>query len=256
MTKLPLISINVSSGTWNNFIDEITSIAINKKSQYVCIANAHMLVEAYKDSTFANIVNNAKIITPDGMPLTWAVRMFYKIKQDRISGMDLLPALLTQAVLLKLPVFFYGGTSQMLDKTKSYLNENFHGIKVAGTYSPPFGKTTVEEENKIVEIINASGAAFVFVVLGCPKQERWMASMKERINAVMIGVGGALPVMIRMQKRAPSWMQYSGLEWFYRFLLEPRRLFKRYAITNSIFIFLVLKEIYDKRRHITLFNFD
>ena len=256
MNKLSLISINVSSGTRTEFIDEITSIAINKKSQYVCVANVHMLIEAYNDSSFANVVNNANIITPDGVPLTWALKMFYNVKQDRVAGMDLLPELLRKAQLLNLPVFFYGGTEEMLDRTKTYLNEHYSGIKIAGTLSPPFRKATVEEDNRAVEIINNSGAAFVFVVLGCPKQERWMASMKERINAVMIGVGGALPVLISMQKRAPFWMQYSGLEWVYRLVQEPRRLFKRYAVTNSKFLFLLIKEVLNKRKHRALFKFN
>ncbi|HVF97559.1 MAG TPA: WecB/TagA/CpsF family glycosyltransferase, partial [Flavisolibacter sp.] len=103
------------------------------------------------------------------------------------------------------------------------------------------------EEKRIVEKINASGAAFVFVVLGCPKQEKWMAGMRGRIQAVMIGVGGALPVMIGDQRRAPRWMQKSGLEWLYRLVQEPGRLFKRYAVTNSFFIYLLMKAYLRKK---------
>jgi N-acetylglucosaminyldiphosphoundecaprenol N-acetyl-beta-D-mannosaminyltransferase len=105
----------------------------------------------------------------------------------------------------------------------------------------------VWEEREVIEKINASGANIVFVVLGCPKQEKWMASMKGKIKAVMIGIGGALPVMIGMHKRAPGWMQENGLEWFYRFYLEPKRLFKRYAVTNSVFVYLICKEIVKKQ---------
>lgn len=256
MNKLSLLSINLNSGTADEFVDRIASVALDRKSQYVCVANVHMLVEAYNDSSFANIVNDANLITPDGMPLTWALKMLYNVKQDRVAGMDLLPALLEKASVLKLPVFFYGGTEQMLAKTKVFLNRNFSSLNVVGTYNPPFRKLTEKEDDEVVELINKSGAAIVFVVLGCPKQERWMASMRERINAVMIGIGGALPVLIKMQKRAPVWMQHLGLEWLFRLGQEPKRLFKRYAVTNSKFIYLILKEVYNKRKGRRMYKFD
>ncbi|MDQ6814430.1 MAG: WecB/TagA/CpsF family glycosyltransferase [Bacteroidota bacterium] len=254
MERISVLSINVNSGTSDEFVNEIASIAVRKKSQYVCIANVHMLVEAYKDAGFANIVNNASLITPDGMPLTWAIRMLHNIKQERVAGMDLLPALLEKASSLKLSVFFYGGTDKMLSRTKTYLKEKYPGVDVVGTYNPPFRNLTLEEDDKVVELINNSNAALIFVVLGCPKQERWMASMKERINAVMIGVGGALPVLISMQRRAPAWMQSVGLEWVFRLIQEPRRLFKRYAVTNSTFIYILFKEYFLKLRRRFSFN--
>ena len=121
---------------------------------------------------------------------------------------------------------------------------------VAGLYIPPFINMNDLEEKKIAEKINSSGAALVFVVLGCPKQEKWMASMKGRVNAVMVGVGGALPVMIGDQRRAPRWMQKNGLEWFYRMVQEPGRLFKRYAVTNSFFLYLLAKAYLRKKMHL------
>ena len=114
-------------------------------------------------------------------------------------------------------------------------------------YSPPFRQLTSAEENNIIENINRSGAKLVFVILGCPKQERWMASAKGRVNAFMIGVGGSLPVMIGLQKRAPRWMQTAGLEWFFRLSQEPGRLFKRYAVTNTFFIYLFCKAYLRKK---------
>jgi N-acetylglucosaminyldiphosphoundecaprenol N-acetyl-beta-D-mannosaminyltransferase len=255
MDKLSLLGVTVNAGTAGEFVDKITSNAIDKKGKYVCVANVHMLVEAYNDSSFARVINNANVITPDGMPLTWAIRWLYNIKQDRVAGMDLLPELLNKASILKLPVFFYGGTRTMLAQTKEYLKKHFPEVKLAGTYDPPFTtRLTQSEEDKVVDIINNSGAALVFVVLGCPKQEKWMASMVERINAVMIGIGGALPVMIKMQKRAPVWMQHLGLEWLFRLYQEPKRLFKRYAVTNSKFIYLIIKEVYNRRKSQGRFN--
>jgi N-acetylglucosaminyldiphosphoundecaprenol N-acetyl-beta-D-mannosaminyltransferase len=114
-------------------------------------------------------------------------------------------------------------------------------------YSPPFRKLTKAEDEEVVKKINSSGAALVYVVLGCPKQEKWMASMKGRIHAEMVGIGGALHVMIGLQKRAPMWMQKAGLEWFFRFSQEPKRLFKRYAVTNTRFLIMLTKELLKRK---------
>jgi len=213
-----------------------------QKSSYTCIANVHMLVEAHKDASFSAVVNNADIVTPDGIPLTWGLKLLHGIKQDRVAGMDILPDLLKAAEEKAIPVYFYGGTDEMLDKTKEFINLHFNKLKLAGIYSPPFRILSEEENNDIIQSINKSGAKLVFVVLGCPKQEKWMSSMRGRINAAMIGVGGALPVFIGMKKRAPRWMQKSGMEWLFRWAQEPRRLFKRYLVTNSLFLFLLSKE--------------
>lgn len=216
-------------------------------SNYACVANVHMLVEAKKDPLFAGVVSDAYMVTPDGMPLTWALKLIYGITQERVAGMDLLPDLIHEAEKEKIPVYFYGGEQDILDKTNEYLQANYPDLITAGLYSPPYRKLSSVEEEEIVQKINKSGAKLVFVVLGCPKQEKWMAAMKGRINAVMVGVGGALPVMVGSQKRAPIWMQHAGLEWFYRLVREPSRLFKRYAVTNTIFLFLLSKVYFEKK---------
>lgn len=247
MQKTSLISLPISTGTYQEFCKKIVRLALQARGEYVCVANVHMLVEAYKDKKFAEIVNNAAIVTPDGLPLTWALKGLHGIKQERVAGMDLLPDLLERAAQEEMPVFFYGGTEEMLEKTKTYVAERYAGIPAVYTYSPPFRPLTNEENSGVVERINASGAKLIFVVLGCPKQEKWMASMQGRINGAMVGIGGALPVLIGTQKRAPRWMQRSGLEWLYRLCQEPRRLFKRYFVTNSLFLWLVAKEKWKQR---------
>jgi N-acetylglucosaminyldiphosphoundecaprenol N-acetyl-beta-D-mannosaminyltransferase len=244
MKKVNLLSIAINTGTYNDFVQTIIASGQSGKSHYTCVANVHMLIEAHRDDHFADIVKNADVITPDGKPLAWALRLLYGIKQTRVAGMDLLPDLLEAAGAEEMPVYFYGATEQVLEKTKNYLAGRYPELRIAGSYSPPFRKLTPEEEHEIVERINNSGARLVFVVLGCPKQERWMASMKDRINAVTVGVGGALPVMLGLQQRAPEWMQQAGLEWLFRLLQEPARLFKRYAVTNSMFIYLLFREYF------------
>jgi N-acetylglucosaminyldiphosphoundecaprenol N-acetyl-beta-D-mannosaminyltransferase len=242
MKTKQLLSIKISLDSYKSFINNLIDLALSKKSCYVCVANVHMLIEAHKDPSFAAIVNNAEMVTPDGEPLTWALKFLYGIKQDRVAGMDLLPDLLSTSEKRQIPVAFYGGTDAMLKQTQEHLKSNYPDIITARMYSPPFRLLDITEEEAVIKMFNDSGAGLIFVVLGCPKQERWMASMKDKVNAVMIGIGGALPVLIGMQKRAPLWMQRSGLEWLFRLGQEPGRLFKRYAVTNFLFIYLLLKE--------------
>ena len=238
-----ILGFKASIASYEAFLDEIVSFSKNKESSsYVCVANVHMFIEAYNDRSFNEIMNRADIVTPDGMPLVAALNLLYGIKQGRVAGMDLLPDLLKQANINNLSVFFYGGTDEMMKETSSFVTSKYPELR-ANYYSPPFRQLSFDEELSVVDTINSASPNMVFVVLGCPKQEKWMASMKGRINACMIGIGGALPVMIGLQKRAPLWMQKSSLEWLYRLIQDPKRLFKRYFVTNSMFIYLLLKEI-------------
>lgn len=220
-------------------------LAHQKRSSVVCVANVHMFIEARKDPDFLKKIENSDIVTPDGQPLTWALNSLYGIKQDRVAGMDLLPDLLRVMSEQKISAYFYGGQPEMLGKARIYLNKAYPDLNVAGFYSPPFRPLTALEENKITEEINKTLPSVLFVILGCPKQEKWMASMKGKINTVMIGVGGALPVMLGIQKRAPRWMQNFGLEWLFRLSQEPIRLFRRYWQTNNLFVWIFLKEFFN-----------
>lgn len=237
-----VISIDVTSQPYTRFLDDSINLALGFTSSYICVANVHMLVEASQDKDFSNIVNGADLVTPDGVPLAKSIQILHGIPQERVAGMDLLPDLLGSSEKKGIKVFFYGGTEAMLNRTKKFCKINYPKLNIAGCISPPFRPLIHEEEEEYVREINESGAGFVFVALGCPKQEKWMASMKGRINACMIGIGGALPVMIGIQKRSPKWMQNSGLEWMFRLYQEPRRLFGRYFKTNTVFIYLFIKE--------------
>jgi N-acetylglucosaminyldiphosphoundecaprenol N-acetyl-beta-D-mannosaminyltransferase len=243
MTK-KVVTLYLTQARYVFFVQRIVELAKVNQSSYICVANVHMTIEAYWDPKFAEAVNDADLVTPDGMPLAKAMRLLYGISQERVAGMDLLPDLLEEAEKKNLSLFFYGGTKEMLDKTQEYVQSNYPLLKSHEYFSPPFRNLNEEEESEIIQRINDFGANLVFVVLGCPKQEKWMASMKGRINSCMVGIGGALPVMIGMQKRAPRWMQKMSLEWLYRLAQEPRRLFKRYLMTNSLFLFLIVKQFF------------
>lgn len=242
--KHRFLGLLVDTGSYPYFIETISSLAIKQASSYVCVANVHMLVEAHQKEAFAEIVNNADLVTPDGMPICLGLKKFYGFKQERVAGMTLLPDLLFNAAKHAIPVFIYGGHPDLAPLMKNYVKENLPSLDLKAIYSPPFRPLTTAEEEQVVQMINSSGAKLVLVSLGCPKQEIWMASMKGRINACMVGIGGAMPVMLGIQKRAPTWMQEYSLEWLYRLLQEPNRLFKRYFVTNSIFIYLFLKEFF------------
>ncbi|MGV3704160.1 MAG: WecB/TagA/CpsF family glycosyltransferase [Arcticibacter sp.] len=242
LPKKTILSINVSQGKYPEFVDNIVELAQGRVSSYVCVANVHMLVEAHQSKAFQKIVNDADIVTPDGMPLAKCFQLLHQQPQDRVDGMSLLPALLEEASKSGLSVYFYGGSQKMINETTKYLGNTYPSLNIAGAYSPPFRALTEDEKDNIAARITASEANLVFVVLGCPKQEKWMNEMKGKIPAVMIGIGGALPVLIGMQRRAPEWMQKNSLEWLYRLMQEPKRLFKRYFSTNSTFLYLLAKE--------------
>ncbi|MFT3932609.1 MAG: WecB/TagA/CpsF family glycosyltransferase [Chitinophagaceae bacterium] len=243
-----VFDVPVTLGKYNHFISSILALSEKMSGSYVCLLNVHMMIEAQKSATFKNVVENADLVTPDGKPIIWALKLLNNIEQDRVAGMDVLPDLLTELEKTNKPVFFYGGTPAMHEKTKFYLDNKHPRVRVAGFHSPPFRQLTDAENEEVAATINNSGAKVVFVILGCPKQEIWMASMKNKINAVMIGIGGALPVMVGLQKRAPKWMQNNGLEWLYRFIQEPVRLFKRYTVTNTWFLYLLFKGYFKKKQ--------
>ena len=242
MLSKNLISMSISLGNYEEFMEKFLTLAKGRISSYVCVANVHMLIEAYQDNDFQKVVNGADIVTPDGLPVAKGLKFLYGIRQDRVAGMDILPDLLRCSKEQDLSVYFYGGTQEVLDATKEFCQRHFPNLKIAGMHSPPFRELTETETEAIIHQINQVQPHLVFVALGCPKQEKWMAAMKGKISSCMLGIGGALPVMIGLQKRAPLWMQKYSLEWFFRLLQEPRRLFRRYFITNSLFLYLITKE--------------
>ncbi len=200
-----------------------------------------MTVEAQRNPEFRDVVNRADFATADGMPIVKSLRWLSNIQQERVAGNDLMPALLKIANDQQLKVFFYGGTEGILESIYSVAQRDFPALSIAGSHSPPFRPLTDEEMDRVAAQINASGANIVFVSLGCPKQERWMAAMHNQVNALMVGVGGAFLLYAGHDSRAPLWMRTLCLEWLYRLALEPRRLWKRYLISNTVFTVMFLR---------------
>jgi len=242
MQKIKIISLSVANLSFAEQVSQICQWALAKASKVVCCANVHMVVEAYKDKEFSKQLEKADLITPDGMPLVWYTRKRAGVVLERVAGMDLLPALCQQAVEKSLKIFFLGSTEEILMAIKRRLTKDYPRIQLAGLLAPPFRSLSLQEEAELIKRINASGAELVFVSFGCPKQEKWMLRNKNKIKAVMVGVGGAFSVFAGKQKRAPLWMQKNGLEWLYRLIKEPRRLLMRYLVTNMYFIWLITAE--------------
>lgn len=221
---------------WDTALTRIARWAAGHESRYVCICNSHSVVTAGQDIGFGWIVDAADMATPDGAPVARMLRHLGHPEQQRINGPDLMWKYCEQASLRAESIYLYGGKPTTLELLQKRLEAAFPGLVIAGAHSPPFRPLTAEEDEADVARINASGAGTVWVSLGCPKQEQWMAAHRGRINAVMIGVGAAFDYHAGTLRRAPLWMQNAGLEWLHRLLSEPRRLWRRYLVTNTIFV--------------------
>lgn len=242
-----IFAFSFSTLSFNNTSRKIIEHAQRKSGAYVCVANVHMTVEAVKNPSFGEVLREADLAILDGMPLCWSYKLLHGFKPERIAGRHLMDALIKEAAGKSMSIFFFGSTPEKLEKAKKYLLGKYPGLLIAGMISPPFRSLSVEENIAYAQQINDSGASLVFVALGCPKQEIWMHRMKGEINATMLGIGIALEVLTGQQVSTPVWMERAGLEWFFRLLKEPRRLFKRYLITNTYFIFLLVRTLLQKK---------
>jgi N-acetylglucosaminyldiphosphoundecaprenol N-acetyl-beta-D-mannosaminyltransferase len=233
------------------FEDQIQAImkwAIARTSKTVCVANVHMLMEAHWNPDFGSVLQSADIVTPDGMPLVWMMRQMGARYQDRVAGMDILVALCQQAQAQNLSIFCVGSQTEILSRMRKRLEQEFPKLKIAAMEPLPFRPLTETEDEALIDKINSSGAGIVLVSLGCPKQENWMAQHKGKIHAVMIGLGGVFPVYAGIQKRAPRIIRDLGMEWLYRWIQEPRRLWHRYATTIPPFMWLATKQLLSSSR--------
>ena len=241
--RYPVLGAYISHLTWDEAIGQIQEWGEKHESRYVCICNVHSVVTAARDANFNTVINQADMATPDGAPVAWALRHFGCHEQDRINGPDLMWRYLKQAEARGQRPFFYGSSDETLSKLMVSIHKAFPLLHIAGAHVPPFRALNEQEDEAEIKLINQSGAHVVFVGLGCPKQERWMAAHCGRINAVMIGVGAAFDYHAGTVKRAPLSWQLHGFEWLYRLISEPRRLFMRYLITNTLFILGLSKQL-------------
>jgi len=209
---------------------------------YICVAPVSTLVDARRDPVYAAVINAAGMVTPDGMPVVWLAKAKGCSDVGRTYGPDLMRVLCRQEGLRH---YFFGATSNVLEQLAQHLNKDFAGINIAGMVSPPFHPQARMEDEGVIEVINKAKPDILWVALGSPKQDFWMQIHRSRLDVpVMIGVGAAFDFLAGAKPQAPRWMQAGGLEWLFRLCCEPRRLWKRYLIGNSLFVFYLIKDLF------------
>lgn len=204
--------------------------------EYLCVSNVHTTVTAWEDPEYRDIQNGGVMAVPDGVPLVWVSHWRGFKQTERTDGPRYMVEMLKESVKLGYRHFFYGSTQETLNKMRAVLDRDYPEVQVVGMYSPPFRSLTEEEDEAIIQMINETKADFVWVGLGAPKQEIFMAAHRGKINGFMVGIGAGFDYLAENIKRAPMWMQKCSLEWFYRMLQDPKRLFWRYVRTNAIFV--------------------
>jgi N-acetylglucosaminyldiphosphoundecaprenol N-acetyl-beta-D-mannosaminyltransferase len=244
-----VIGFSVATNPFAEQIDLIMHWGQQRLSRVVCVANVHMLMEARWNETFAKVLSQADLLTPDGMPLVWTLNLLRKSTHDRVAGMYILREVCERASVSGLPVYFLGTDELTLGKMRQRLHKEYPNLTIAGMEPLPFRPLTPEEDAQVVKDINASQAGIVFVALGCPKQEIWMYQHRSKIKAAMVGIGGVFPIYAGIKKHAPAWVQDSGLEWLYRLTQEPGRLWQRYFRTIPPFVYLSVKQVVVTRLH-------
>lgn len=216
-----------------NFLNENLS---KLSGDYICVSNVHTTVTAYEDEEYCRVQNGGILAMPDGGPLSSVGQKRGFKNMKRTTGPSLMEEIFKISASKGYRHYFYGSTDETLEKLYSVLKETYPGIQIAGMYSPPFRPMTDDEDKTIIERINETKPDFVWIGLGAPKQEKWMASHQGRVSGLMIGVGAGFDYHAGNINRAPEWMQKSNLEWVYRLLQDPKRLFGRYWHTNTKFI--------------------
>lgn len=242
-----VLDSHIDATNWDDALTSIVTWGAQHQSRYVTLCNVHSVVTASQNVAFREVIARADLALPDGAPVAWALRRSGHPDQQRLNGPDLMWRYLGVANEIGQSVFFFGSSDDTLAKLRTRINESFPRLCVVGMVSPPFRELTPDEDQAYIDQINQSGAHVVFVGLGCPKQEIWMAQHRGKIHAVMLGVGAAFDYHAGTIQRAPVWMQKVGLEWFHRLCSEPRRLAKRYAVTNTVFVYRTLKAMLFER---------
>jgi N-acetylglucosaminyldiphosphoundecaprenol N-acetyl-beta-D-mannosaminyltransferase len=248
LTSRRVLGMRVDATSYEDASRRVVRWACEGRSGYVCVATVHMTMEAFDSAAFRQVVNGADLVTPDGRPLVWALRSLGVRGASQVRGTDLTTHVVERAARENVPIGLYGGTPESLEVLVRVLRKRYPGVRVVCQIAPPFRPLRPEEDEAVTREIVASGARILFVGIGCPKQERWMVAHKGRIPAVMLGVGAAFDFHTGRVRQAPHWMQVAGLEWVFRLLMDPRRLWRRYAKNNPRFVALFLMQLLGLRR--------
>jgi exopolysaccharide biosynthesis WecB/TagA/CpsF family protein len=235
--KVEVLGIAVSPTNYDEAAEAIVQAAKTHRPGVVSCHAVHAIVTASGDASLREKVNTFDMITPDGQPVRWALNLLHRAKlTDRVYGPELMLRLCRAAAEKGVSVYLYGGSQPVVERLRDNLLDRFPNLEIAGYESPPFRALTPEEDEQTVGRIRDSGAGIVFIGLGCPKQDLFAYEHRERIRAVQVCVGAAFDFHAGVKPMAPAWMQQRGLEWLYRLIQEPRRLWRRYFVTNTVFL--------------------
>lgn len=247
LKKEKVLTHNINIVSKVNLIEQVKKFSISNKGHYICLTPVHAIIEAYNDDNFSNVVNNADLCLPDGRPVYWSLKLLNHKDAEIFPGYYVTKIICKLAAENKIKVGFYGGKPETLNKCKEKLMDEFKELDISYIHSPPFRNLTNMEKKTVIDDINKSEIKFLFVCLGCPKQEFWMSEHKETIKCTKIGIGAAIEFIAGKSYLPPKWIQKIGLWWLIRLILEPRRLFWRYFSTNFMFIFLFLKQYFKSK---------
>ncbi len=254
MKRVNIISMGVDLTNLSLSVRGVIDLARSGQGAYVCVSNVHMCMETFDSPDFRHVVDQADWVIPDGKPLSIAQKLLGHKNATQVRGQDIMNALCELSGKENITIGFYGGSSDsILDLVQNNLRTQYPDIKISYAFSPPFRALSDEEDGAVVEKINAANVDVLFVGIGCPKQENWMAEHKEQLSCVMLGVGAAFDFIAGNKKHAPRWVQSVGLEWLFRLLSEPRRLWKRYFKQNPRFLWhlfwQLLREKTQRKKH-------
>lgn len=243
-TAIPsILGVPMKALSLDEVIAAIAYWVANGERTFICTADVHALMASRADPALRQIYDAAAFVTPDGMPLVWYLRRHGFPQAKRVCGPDLMPAVIGAFEKQGFRHFFYGTSEQTLQVLKAALEQRFPLIRIVGTYSPPYRDLTPEEAAAVDRMLNDAAPDIIWVGLGAPKQDRWMADHRAALNApVLIGVGAAFDMIAGTVRRAPGLLQRTGLEWTFRIAQEPRRLLKRYVVSNSKFALALIAE--------------
>lgn len=240
--RCPIFGVNYCVSNLQEAVSYVLANLKDLSGQYICFSNVHTTVMAKENPAYRDILNSAALTYPDGAPIAKLQRKRNNPTAKRVAGPDFMDLMFQATADGKIKHYFFGSKEETLEALKQNLLEKYPNLNICGMYSPPFRKLTPEEDKQDIERINYSGADIIWVGLGAPKQEQWMNAHKDKINGVMMGVGAGFDFHAGTIQRAPKWVQKIGLEWLYRLSRDPKRLFKRYLVTNTKFLWYLLRD--------------
>jgi N-acetylglucosaminyldiphosphoundecaprenol N-acetyl-beta-D-mannosaminyltransferase len=246
--RVRVVSLDTDVVDHDYAVERVVELVRQGNGGYVCFSTVHMVMESFDSPEFASKVNAADMIVTDGMPIVWMQKLQKRNGASRVRANDLMIHLCKRAESDGLSVGFYGGQPEVIDAIRERAKRDFPDLQIVYAYSPPFRPLTADEDRSVTGEINAAAPDILFMGLGCPKQENWMAAHRDDLKAVMLGVGASFDFFAGNVKESPEWLGSLGLEWLYRLTQEPKRLWRRYLILNPRFIGQAVRQLTSSRR--------